>query len=182
MRDFEEREEVMWKSGKGNLLNFFGLPACHCWHFILWMQFLSGAGLAQNKGIGWSGNAVNAVPLCQCRPIPLPLETWIFQWQTKTTWEIFISNPWYFRSNVVPLKSQSLHYPLLATKLPILCHSMARAIHLRLDWHWTATLLPLTWHLIATWLSHDYHLTATRLFVTWLPLYYHFIVTWLPLN
>ena len=103
---------------------------------------------------------VNAVPLCQCTPIPLPLETWLFQWQSKTTQKTFISNPGYFRANAVPLRSQPNHHPPLATRLPFLCHSMAT--HLRLDCQWTANELTLDRHLTTTQLPLHCHLTTTQ--------------------
>ena len=52
----------------GKVGNFFGLSVCHCCHFVLRMQFLSGAGLAKMLAlapVAERSQPVNAVPLCQ---------------------------------------------------------------------------------------------------------------------
>ena len=52
----------------GKVVNFFGLSVCHCCHFVLRMQFLSGAGLAKMRAlapVAERSQPVNAVPLCQ---------------------------------------------------------------------------------------------------------------------
>ena len=51
---------------RGKVGNFFGLSVCHCCHFVLRMQFLSGAGLAKMRAlapVAEGSQPVDALPL-----------------------------------------------------------------------------------------------------------------------
>ena len=161
------------------MVNFFGPPVCHCWHFILRVQFLSGAGLAKMRAlvpVAERSQPVDAVPLCQSSATG---KHWISSGRKKplkTFWFPVLDK---LRVNEVPLGAE-----ILNLVIAVLGHSTANWMSMDYkcngipsNYHMNATRLSINCHLTAIWLPLYCHSTATRLSINC-----HLTVFWLPLD